>query len=255
MSGFPYIERMTFAEVGEALSSGTTTAIFACGAVEQHGPHLPMFVDAEHGSQLAFDVATRIGHALVAPTIRIGCSEHHMSFPGTLSLRLETFEGVCHDYCVSLARHGFTHIGIIPSHGGNFGPLGDILPRLRSAVGGSTNVMAFTDLIGTIQLWSATVAAAGGPADHVGGHADIAEGSIMLALHPELVHVDRAERGYVTDDTRGVVDKILRDGLRSVSPNGILGDAHGLDADLGRRCIAALADRIAAQFHAERSGS
>lgn len=255
MSGFPYLERMTFPEVGAALSSGTTTVVFACGAVEQHGPHLPMFMDAEHGSRLAIEVARRLGKALVAPTVRVGCSEHHMTFPGTLSLRAETLEAICHDYCVSLARHGFTDIGIIPSHGGNFAPVRDMLPRLQAAVSGNCRVMAFTDLIGMIDMWKRAVGEAGGDVEHVGGHADIAESSVMLTLYPELVHVELAERGYVTDATESVVAKILRDGFRTVSPNGVLGDARGLSADIGEHCVAMVANRIAEHFKAQMAGA
>src|ERR1041385_9237549 len=101
------LEHMTSPEVRAALDAGYTTAIFAAGAVEQHGPHLPLFMDAEHGSKLAEEVARSLGNALVAPTIRVGCSEHHMRFAGSLTLRIKTFEAICLDYCTSLARHGF----------------------------------------------------------------------------------------------------------------------------------------------------
>jgi creatinine amidohydrolase len=84
---------MTSPAVRKAIDGGSTTVVIACGAVEQHGPHLPLFMDAEHGVQLAEEVATRLGNALVAPTIRIGCSEHHMAFAGSMTLRVETFEG------------------------------------------------------------------------------------------------------------------------------------------------------------------
>ena len=67
-------------------------------------------------------VARRLGHTLVAPTIRVGCSEHHMGFPGTLTLETSTFQAVLRDYCRSLARHGFETICLLPTHGGNFGP-------------------------------------------------------------------------------------------------------------------------------------
>jgi creatinine amidohydrolase len=65
------------------------------------------------------------------------------------------------------------------------------------------------------------------------------------------VHVELAERGYVTDSTEEVVAKILRDGFRSVSPNGILGDARGLAAEIGEHCVAVVANRIAKHFRAE----
>ncbi len=252
MSGFPILERMTYTEVEDALNSGITSAVFACGAVEQHGPHLPMFMDAEHGTALAGEVARKLGRALVAPTVRVGCSEHHMAFPGTLSIRQETLEAICTDYCVSLARHGFTYVGIIPSHGGNFAPVRDMLPRLQAAAGSSCRIGAYTDLIGMIDFWRTAVGDAGGEVAHVGGHADIAESSIMLSLFPEYVHTDRAEPGHMTTDTAGVVARILRDGLKSIAPNGILGDARGLSAPIGVRCVAVVSDAITEHFRADR---
>jgi creatinine amidohydrolase len=77
------LERLTSPEVRAAIDAGYTTVVVACGAVEQHGPHLPLCMDAEHGAALAEEVARRLGDALVAPPIRIGCSEHHMRFAGS----------------------------------------------------------------------------------------------------------------------------------------------------------------------------
>ena len=96
-----FLERMRWPQVRAAIESGTTTVVVPCGAVEQHGPHLPLFVDAEHGTKLGEEVARRLGRALVAPTIRVGCSDHHMSFAGTISLRQGTFTAVCRDYRVN----------------------------------------------------------------------------------------------------------------------------------------------------------
>lgn len=241
---------MTSPEVAAALAAGNTRVVFACGAVEQHGPHLPMFTDAEHGTRLARAVAEKLGRTLVAPTIRVGCSEHHMSFAGTLSIRSETLEAICVDYVRSLARHGFTQIGIIPSHGGNFGPIRDMLPRLRAAAT-PCRVIAYVEVVGMIELWRRAVANMGGEPTRVGGHADIAESSIMLALHPTLVHTELAEAGSTVTPSAELLDRILRDGIRSIAPNGILGDARGLSAAIGERSIEVVADAIAEHFRAE----
>jgi creatinine amidohydrolase len=243
------LERLTYREVGAAIADGFTTAIVACGAVEQHGPHLPLFMDAEHGTALAVQVARRLGNALVAPTIRVGCSDHHMAFAGTLSLRRSTFQALCVDYAASLAAHGFRTICFIPSHGGNFEPLADSLPELQTAAGG-TRVLAFLDLMGMVELWKDVVRQAGAPAEHVGGHADIAEASIMLALHPDLVRRDELTGGYRGELTTELVRRLMSEGIGAIAPNGILGDATGCSAELGEACIAATANMIAAHFRA-----
>ncbi|MFQ5702749.1 MAG: creatininase family protein [Gemmatimonadales bacterium] len=244
-----FLERLTSPDVAAALASGKTTIIVPAGAVEQHGPHLPLLVDAEHGTRLGLEVAQRMGNALVAPTIRIGCSEHHMAFPGTISLERATFKAVLHDYCVSLSRHGFSKICILPSHGGNFRIIREAIAELNDAVGPDCHVVAFTDLMEVVAVWSRVVDEELGLGDRVGGHADIAESSVMMTLAPDLVRPERAAQGYMPEADEAVIDRIIADGLESVTPNGILGDARGMSAELGEKCVTALADTLAEYFN------
>ncbi len=245
------LEEMTWPEVGARLEAGVTTAVVAVGAIEQHGPHLPLLVDAARGDRLALEVARRLGDSVVAPTIRVGCSEHHMGFPGTLTLRRNTLEAICVDYAVSLARHGFTRICFVPSHGGNFGPLADMLPDLRAAVAPSCEVDAYLDLVGFLDIWQAAVREGEVEfVERVGGHADIAETSEMLCIRPDLVRTDRAEIGHLETFDEALMERIFRDGFRAVTPNGILGDARGASREIGELCIARAADGIVAALEA-----
>jgi creatinine amidohydrolase len=245
------LEELTWPEVGEALNAGFTTAVVGVGAVEQHGPALPLCVDAERGTRLALEVAERLGQALVAPTIRVGCSEHHMGFPGTLTLRRETLEAVCTDYCASLARHGFRRICLVPSHGGNFQPLAMMLESLNQASGEDCSVHAYTDLVGFVGIWREAVEEVSGLGNRVGGHADIAEASEIMVVRPELVRADRAEAGRIGELDADLVDRIFREGFRSVTSNGVLGDTRGMSEEIGLATFAAAADVIAAHFRAE----
>jgi len=241
------LEEMTWPEVEGAIADGHTTVVVAVAAVEQHGPHLPLLVDAVRGDRLAVEVAQRLGNAVVAPTIRVGCSEHHMGFSGTLTLRRNTLEAICIDYAVSLARHGFTRLCFVPSHGGNFGPLAEMLPNLRAAVAPSCRVDAYTDLVGFMGFWEQAVKEhAPELVSRVGGHADIAETSELLCIRPDLVRQERAEQGHVQTFDEELRDRIFRDGFRAVTPNGILGDARGASEEIGLSCIARAADGIAA---------
>lgn len=241
------IEQLRSPEIGERIKSGWTTAVFACGAVEQHGPHLPLFMDAEHGTHLAIAVAEKLGKTLVAPTIRIGCSDHHMAFAGSLTLRKSTFEAIVTDYVTSLAHHGFKKICIIPSHGGNFRPLEEMLPHLQVAAPG-VSIKVFTQLEKMVEVWKKVVEEYSGMGSRVGGHADIAETSIMLHMHPELVRMDLAEPGFPNEIKGEVFDKLINEGFHVVAPNGILGDARGANKDMGIELIAALAEEIVSCF-------
>lgn len=241
------LEELTWPEVEGLLAAGFTSVVVAAGAIEQHGPHLPLLVDAVRGDRLAVEVARRLGRTLVAPTIRVGCSEHHMGFAGTLSLRDSTFRAVCADYATSLARHGFRTVCFVPSHGGNFAPLAEILPDLRDAAGPGCEVLAYTDLPGFVALWEGAVAElAPGLAHRVGGHADIAESSEMLCIRPDLVRRELAEPGHVAGFDEELAERLFRDGLRAVTANGVLGDARGMSREIGDLCIARAADGIAA---------
>src|ERR671933_938574 len=84
------LEELTWPEVRDALAAGYRTVLVPCGAVEQHGPHVAMVSDTLQAGAIARRVAEHLGEALVAPTIPVGCSDHHLAFPGTVSLRRDT---------------------------------------------------------------------------------------------------------------------------------------------------------------------
>ena len=242
------LEFMTSPEVARAIENGMRTIVIPCGAVEQHGPHLSLSVDADHAEHLAVLVARGIGDTLVAPTIRVGCSSHHLAFPGTISLQDSTFEMICRDYCTSLARHGFDRILIFSAHVGNFPPLAGMLPRLRSSVPTSCRVSAFTDARAWLERWRDAVEEAGGEPIRVGGHADIAETSLMLDLHPERVRTGSYEAGKLGLLSQSDLELMWRDGLAAVSANGILGDPNGSSTAIGRHCIERIAALLVAGF-------
>lgn len=242
------LELMTFEDVKRALAHGFTTVLIPCGAIEQHGPHLPLCMDADHAEALALLVAQRLGHTLVAPSIRVGCSQHHMTFPGTISLRSETFEAVCLDYCVSLVQHGFDRILIFSGHIGNFPSLQEMLPRLESAIAGRGKVEVFADSGAWLSRWQSTVAEAGGDPARVGGHADIAETSLMMKLRPESVRSGRLESGHIGALSQEQLTQMWKNGIASVSPNGILGDPRGSSSVIGERCLDGIADLLVAAF-------
>jgi creatinine amidohydrolase len=231
------LELMTFEDVSAALSVGFDTVLIPCGAIEQHGPHLPLCMDADHADHLAVLIAQKLGRTLIAPTIKVGCSAHHLALSGTISLRKETFEAVCRDYCTSLALHGFKHILLFSGHIGNFPVLADMLPRLLRATDGQARIAAYTDSQAWIGCWRQAVQAAGGDPDHVGGHADIAETSLMLKLRPESVRVDRFARGHLGALTPDQLDLMWKNGIVSVSGNGIIGNPHGSTAEIGEQCL------------------
>lgn len=242
------LENMTFDEVASAVAGGRRTIVVPCGAIEQHGRHLPLDVDAVHAERLGAEIAERLGDALVAPTIRVGISPHHMGFPGTISLRPATFEAVYTDYCRSLAAHGFRNILCFSAHGGNFAPLADMAQRLSAEVAPASRVIVFSDLVRLVETWKAVVAEAGGRPDHVGGHADVAESSVYAYLRPGQVRSDRLAQGYLGPVDDDFLERLFTGGVLSLSDNGVLGDPHGFTSEIGRLCVDRVADLIAGHF-------
>ncbi|WP_413810964.1 creatininase family protein [Streptomyces sp. OE57] len=239
------IERLTSPDIASAIASGMRTAVLPLGATEQHGAHLPMSVDSDHADRLGVLVAERLGDALVLPTVRIGCSSHHLGFAGTLSVQAETLEAICADCCASLARHGFRRVLIFSAHIGNYPVLGDIEPKLAARLPSGLDVIAFADSAAVLRAWRDAAQRVAGLADHVGGHADVAESSIMLAVRPDAVRNDRAAAGFTGSMDDALLARVFTDGVKAVAPSGVLGDPRGMSSELGFACLTAVADLLA----------
>ena len=72
---------------------------------------------------------------LVSPAITVGNATHHMSFPGSMTLKPQTYLAMLQDYCESLAAHGFRKIVIVNGHGGNVAPTQTALININEALG------------------------------------------------------------------------------------------------------------------------
>ena len=112
---------LTRKELAEAIESGTVQgAIVPTGATEQHQDHLAMIHDTASVTEIARRAADRFyPKVLVAPTVPISVSEHHMNRGGALTTRPEIFLEYVHDICDSLKRLGVPRIMVLNGHGGN----------------------------------------------------------------------------------------------------------------------------------------
>ncbi|MFI2840399.1 creatininase family protein [Mycolicibacterium sp. PDY-3] len=238
------IEYLTSPEIGRAVTAGYRTAILPLAAIEQHGSHLPLSMDADHADELAVLIARRLGDALVLPTVRVGYSPHHLEFAGTLSLRASTLESICVDYTAHLAQHGFERVILFSGHIGNYAVMRDFESRLQQQLA-PLAVIVFTDAAAILDSWRLCATRVAGLGENVGGHADIAETSVMLVLDPEKVRSERFMPGHPVGADHTIVDAAMRDGIHSVSPNGILGDPTGSCAAIGTACLETVSALIA----------
>jgi creatinine amidohydrolase len=241
----PRLADLNWPEVRAALAAGWDTVVVLAGSIEQHGPHLPLLTDTLIGEGLGAAIVARLDRALQGPTIALGCSEHHMAFPGTITMERATFVAVAQDYARSLARHGFRTVCFIPSHGGNFGPLREAVDGLGGQIG-ATRIAAFDDMDGFL----ATLFDSQRPFDvtpeRAGAHAGNAETALVLHLRPDLAVPERAEEGYVGLFGQEQQEVVFTSGMTALTPNGILGDARGAEAEFGVAALDALADFLAA---------
>jgi creatinine amidohydrolase len=187
------------------------------GSTEQHGPHLPLDTDTRIAVALAARLAAARDDVTVAPALAYGSSGEHAGFPGTLSIGQQALELVV----VELVRSADAYAGgvvLVNGHGGNAEPL--------------TRAARTLDTEGRRALAWAPSLPPGGDL-----HAGRTETSLLLAIAPEVVRLDLAEPGAVDVD----LARLRAEGVRAVSPNGVLGDPTGASAEDGRRLLDAMA--------------
>ena len=237
------LEEMTWTEVRDAIDNGVDTVIITVGATEQHGPQIALASDSVTGYFIGPEIAKRIGRAVVAPNIRIGVSSHHLYFPGTLSARSDVLVALLREYVHSLAWHGFRHIAMIPTHGGNFTTV-ERAARELSNFYPHLNVMAFSDPTSYIGALTSTTERLGIDPAVAGSHSGASETSMVLATRPDLVRMDEAEVGFM-GDAYGAGERMNEEGTQSVTPNGVFGDPRAATAEAGREYLNALATLLA----------
>jgi creatinine amidohydrolase len=225
-----HLDRMTWAEVKLEIKNGRNTVIVPFGSTEQHGRHMPLGTDAVLGDEFGWALAERLD-AFLAPTVRFGCSEHHLSFPGTISLSDETFQRIVWDVVASLSRHGFRRIVLLPTHGGNFKPLAEAFAELKPVE--NVKVVAFTDLEGLVKAAFESSGISGVEPARSGAHSGEWETSLMLALRPAQVKMDHAAEGFVGELSE-IMSKVF-DGIQNLDENGVLGDPRPATAEAGEK--------------------
>jgi creatinine amidohydrolase len=247
------IEELRWPEIKTAIESGFNTVVFGVGSTEQHGPHLPLASDTLMGEWLADAVARKSGKTLVAPTIRVGCSQHHIAFAGTISIEHPTLKDVLVGYVRTLLNHGFRRAVIIPSHGGNFEIVSETVNQLRESMP-DKEICSFCDLNRLLAVSHKLSAENGISAGVSGAHAGEFETSILLFLRPDLVNMDAAAEGF-TGDIRPLMSDLFRHGLKAVTANGILGDGRQGDAARGEKYLQAWLDLILADIESHASAA
>lgn len=174
------LERLTSPEVRLACKAAQGVAIIPIGAIEVHGPHLPLGTDSIETYEIGLRAARQAG-VVVAPLMWYGNSRSFMDFPGSIGVRPEVIKELLKDISLSLIRHGFDKLVILDGHGGNYGILDVLLEDLH---------LETKALVCHARAWElATLPKPQGTPDY-DGHGGSSETSVMLALWPD--DVDRS---------------------------------------------------------------
>jgi mycofactocin system creatininase family protein len=194
------------------------------GSVEQHGHHLPLGTDTTVAAAVARAAAPALPGALLAPALSYGASGEHEGFPGTVSIGTEALTFLLVEFGRSACRWA-GRVLVVNGHGGNLDALRTAVPLLRSE---GREVAWFPCALPTADA-----------------HAGRTETSLMLHVEPEGVRRDDAVAG-VTTPLVELLPRLRAEGVRGVSPTGVLGDPAGASADEGAVLLAGLVHRLVA---------
>ena len=207
-----YLPAMTPRQIAALPDKAWAPVILASGAIEQHGPHLPVAVDALMGQawlSLALDRLPPGASCYVAPPITIGKSNEHTGYPGTLMITKETLRAQILAVARQVHAWGFRSLAVVNTHGGNIPVVVPTVREIRSLLGMRAGLLGY---------WPSSEVS---PQEAAFGiHANEIETAWLLAAAPQHVDMTKATCDYFAQLGDG--GEIRRDGRAvTVSSSGL----------------------------------
>lgn len=169
------LDTLSAPRLRELIDNGVVTVVVPFGSIEHQGGHLPIGADSILADAVGREVAHRLP-AVLAPTLYVGCADQHQDLPGTLTLRGATLSALAVEQAQSLARQRFRVVALISTHGGNRDALDAAVAELDHSLQSAVACAPQGDV---------------GP--NPGRHSGAWLTSVMLALRPGLVELERAD--------------------------------------------------------------
>jgi len=222
--------------------------VLPVGAIEQHGPHLPVGTDYLTVEYLAREAANQAQQEipiLIAPTLPFGSSHHHLSFGGTMSLSTETYYRTLLDLGESMIISGFRSLVLLNGHGGNHE-----LIQLVARDLAIKHKIKFAAMSYWTVAWDALIEVGAHKQSNLPGHAGSFETSEIMALRPELVREPRPHRDGVTDSDPQSFYTAYRDERHQwlEKINGYTDSPDQGDAERGKTYLAAIIKSVSQAF-------
>ena len=247
-----YLPALSKLQLEAIADKARALVILPVGAIEQHGPHLPVGVDALIGEATCRGLHRRLAAndaVWFGPSLVLGKSNEHLDYPGTVSLSARTLRRLVIAQVDALHAIGFRQFALLNTHGGNSAVLVYTLREIQQRTGiraGMLKVPTTSELSAQESTW--------------GFHAGEWETSLMLALRPDLVAMDRAichyparleDAGELRPENAPAIFSWM---TRDIAPEGVMGDATRADAVKGSRWFEAAMDELANQVRALTTG-
>ena len=221
---FPYL---TWTEIEAMPQKEDVVIVQPMGAIEQHGPHLPLAVDSAICTTVLGKALESLDPAIPAyslPPLYYGKSNEHWHFPGTITLSAETLLRVIHDVAESVYRAGFRKLVLLNAHGGQ--------PQVLEIVARDLHVTHSDFMVFPLFVWAVPNCAGElltSKELELGIHAGDAETSLMLSILPNQVRMELAQTEFPRDlptDSWLTMEGALPFAwvTRDLSPSGVLGD-------------------------------
>lgn len=240
------LDEMTWPELAEADRAGLL-ALCCLAATEQHSLHLPFSTDRLIGDEIVRRVERAApGQVLLLPTVWLGCSDHHLAFPGTLSASVLNMRGVIHDLVRSVESAGIRKLLFLNSHGGNQAILTAAIQEFTARESSMTVVGGSYWNLASQALAEIRESEFGGM-----GHACELETSVLLAIAPRWVRRDRFERDGIIPRAEALRGEMLaaprasvNQTMETMSAHGGYGDPSSASAEKGERFLQAIVEAV-----------
>lgn len=235
MKNTNFLKEMSWTQFVERKKS-TDLVIIPSGAFEVYGPHLPLGTDTLVAEKISELVSKRV-NSIIGPTLEVGDSASLDAFPGTITIKPESFKDYMWDTVQSLKKWGFKRFLFMNTHAGNVPIITQIVNELHRD---KEIRCAQVDYWRFIQHHCEGITISGALAH---GHASEAGTSVMLHLYPDLVDIDNwvNEPPQVKNHYPDIINYIP---YTSYSKSGTMGDATLGTKEKGEKLVQRSVDRI-----------